>query len=163
MRELDRVIGYEGIKQELYRIIDIIRDPEKYKKLGVSAPKGILLSGVPGIGKTLMAKSFVKETGLKVFVIRKDRPDGAFVDLIRETFKEAEKAARSTLPQPADEWILTGSSFWTDFWGDMLTRLSEFNTEPERVWQLDFVSPDGQKETVYIDPVTCEPADGSRG
>ena len=95
MRELDRVIGYEGIKQELYRIIDIIRDPAKYRKLGVSAPKGILLSGVPGIGKTLMAKSFVKETGLKTFVIRKDRPDGAFVDLIRETFKEAEKAAPS--------------------------------------------------------------------
>lgn len=95
MRELDRVIGYEGIKQELYRIIDIIRDPAKYKRLGVSAPKGILLSGVPGIGKTLMAKSFIKETGLKVFVIRKDRPDGDFVDLIRETFKEAEKAAPS--------------------------------------------------------------------
>ena len=95
MRELDRVIGYEGIKQELYRIIDIIRDPAKYKKLGVSAPKGILLSGVPGIGKTLMAKSFIKETGLKVFVIRKDRPDGDFIDLIRETFKEAEKAAPS--------------------------------------------------------------------
>lgn len=95
MRELDRVIGYEGIKQELYRIIDIIRDPEKYKRLGVSAPKGILLSGEPGIGKTLMAKSFIKETGLKVFVIRKDRPDGDFVDLIRETFKEAEKAAPS--------------------------------------------------------------------
>ena len=95
MRELDRVIGYEGIKQELYRIIDIIRDPAKYKSLGVSAPKGILLSGEPGIGKTLMAKSFIKETGLKVFVIRKDRPDGDFVDLIRETFKEAEKAAPS--------------------------------------------------------------------
>lgn len=95
MRELDRVIGYEGIKQELYRIIDIIRDPEKYKRLGVSAPKGILLSGEPGIGKTLMAKSFIKETGLKVFVIRKDRPDGDFIDLIRETFKEAEKAAPS--------------------------------------------------------------------
>ena len=79
------------------------------------------------------------------------------------SLEEAEKAARSTLPQPADKWTLTGSSFWTDFWGDMLTRLSEFNTEPERVWQLDFVSPDGQKETVYIDPVTCEPADGSRG
>ena len=95
MRELDRVIGYEGIKQELYRIIDIIRDPAKYKSLGVSAPKGILLSGEPGIGKTLMAKSFIKEAGLKTFTIRKDRPDGAFVDFIRETFKEAEKASPS--------------------------------------------------------------------
>ena len=95
MRELDRVIGYEGIKQELYRIIDIIKDPEKYKKLGVSVPKGILLSGEPGIGKTLMAKCFIKETGLKTFVVRKDKPDGDFVDYIRETFEKAAKEAPS--------------------------------------------------------------------
>lgn len=95
MRELDRVIGYEGIKQELYRIIDIIKDPEKYKKLGVSVPKGILLSGDPGIGKTLMAKCFIKETGLKTFVVRKDKPDGDFVDYIRETFEKAAKEAPS--------------------------------------------------------------------
>ena len=89
MRELDRVIGYEGIKEELYRIIDIIKNPAKYKKLGVTVPKGILLSGDPGIGKTLMAKCFIKETGLKTFVIRKDKPDGDFVDFIRETFDKA--------------------------------------------------------------------------
>lgn len=89
MRELDRVIGYEGIKNELYRIIDIIKNPAKYKKLGVSIPKGILLSGEPGIGKTLMAKCFIKDTGLKTFVIRKDKPDGEFIDFIRETFDKA--------------------------------------------------------------------------
>ncbi len=93
MRELDRVIGYEGIKTELYRIIDIIKNPEKYKKLGISVPKGILLDGEPGIGKTLLAKCFIKETGLKSFVIRKDRPDGEFVDHIRETFKNAAEEA----------------------------------------------------------------------
>ena len=93
MRELDRVIGYEGIKTELYRIIDIIKNPEKYKKLGISVPKGILLDGEPGIGKTLLAKCFIKETGLKSFVIRKDRPDGEFVDHIRETFKKAAEEA----------------------------------------------------------------------
>lgn len=97
MRELDRVIGYEGIKTELYRIIDIIKNPEKYKKLGVSVPKGILLDGNPGIGKTLMAKAFIKETGLKSFVIRKDRPDGEFVDHIRETFKKAAEEAPSII------------------------------------------------------------------
>ena len=95
MRELDRVIGYEGIKQELYRIIDIVKNPAKYKKLGVSVPKGILLSGDPGIGKTLMAKCFIKETGLKTFVIRKDKPDGDFVDYIRGTFEKAAKEAPS--------------------------------------------------------------------
>lgn len=89
MRELDRVIGYEGIKNELYRIIDIIKNPAKYKKLGVTVPKGILLDGDPGIGKTLMAKAFIKETGLKSFVIRKDKPDGEFIDYIREVFDEA--------------------------------------------------------------------------
>ena len=95
MRELDRVIGYESIKRELYRIIDIIKNPEKYKKLGVTVPKGILLSGEPGIGKTLMAKCFIKETGLKTFVIRKDKPDGEFIDFIRETFDKAAAEAPS--------------------------------------------------------------------
>ena len=95
MRELDKVIGYESIKNELYRIIDIILDPEKYKKLGVSVPKGILMNGNPGIGKTLMAKSFIKETGLKAFVIRKDKPDGEFVDYIRESFNKAASEAPS--------------------------------------------------------------------
>ena len=95
MRELDRVIGYEDIKNELYRIIDIVKYPEKYKKFGVSVPKGILLNGNPGIGKTLMAKCFIKETGLKTFVIRKDKPDGDFVDYIRETFEKAAKEAPS--------------------------------------------------------------------
>lgn len=93
MRELDNVIGYEGIKTELNRIIDMIRNPAKYGELGVSAPKGILLEGEPGIGKTLMAKSFIKDSGLKSYVIRKDRSDGEFVNYIRETFEKAAKEA----------------------------------------------------------------------
>lgn len=97
MREMDNVIGYEGIKTDLYKIIDIIRNPEKYERLGVLAPKGILLEGDPGIGKTLMAQSFIYETGLKSFVIRKDRPDGEFVDYIRETFKKAAEESPSII------------------------------------------------------------------
>lgn len=77
--------------------------------------------------------------------------------------EEAEKAARSLLPEPADDWVLASSAFWTDYSGDMFTRLAGFNTESERMWQLDFVSPGGQRETVYIDPVTCESADGGVG
>ena len=80
---MDKVIGYEKIKKEMYRIIDILQDPEKYRALGVTIPKGVLLNGEPGIGKTLLAKCFVKESGRKAFVIRKDRPDGVFVDSIR--------------------------------------------------------------------------------
>ena len=97
MSEMDKVIGYEGIKNELYRIIDIIKNPAKYHELGVSAPKGILLEGEPGIGKTLMAKSFMKDSGLKSYVIRKDRPDGEFVDYIREIFNMAAEEAPSII------------------------------------------------------------------
>ena len=89
MRELDKVIGYEEIKSELYRIIDIFHNPEKYKALGVKTPKGVMFEGEPGIGKTLMAKSFIKESGRKKYVIRKDRANGDFVDYIRETFEKA--------------------------------------------------------------------------
>lgn len=97
MREMDNVIGYEGIKTELNRIIDIIKNPKKYDELGVSAPKGILLEGDPGIGKTLMAKSFIKDSGLKSFVIRKDRSNGQFVDHIREIFTKASEEAPSII------------------------------------------------------------------
>lgn len=89
MSELDKVIGYEYVKKELYKVLDIIHDPEKYKALGVSAPKGILLEGKPGIGKTLLAKSFIADSGLNAVIIRKDRPDGDFVDYIRESFEKA--------------------------------------------------------------------------
>ena len=65
MSEMNKVIGYEEIKTELYRIIDMIRNSAKYRELGVSAPKGILLEGEPGIGKTLMAKSFIMDSRLK--------------------------------------------------------------------------------------------------
>ena len=83
MRELDKVIGYESIKNELYRIIDIFHNPEKYKALGVTLPRGVMFEGEPGIGKTLMAKSFIKESGRKKYVIRKDRSNGEFVDYIQ--------------------------------------------------------------------------------
>ena len=97
MRSLDKVIGYESIKWELYKIIDVIREPDKYRALGANVPGGLLLHGVPGIGKTLMAQSVVDECGLPSYVIRKDRSDGEFVDYIRETFDEAASKAPAVI------------------------------------------------------------------
>ncbi|MCQ2527430.1 MAG: AAA family ATPase, partial [Lachnospiraceae bacterium] len=97
MRALDKVIGYEGIKRELYRILDVLNNQEKYKALGVKTPKGVLLDGEPGIGKSLMANCFIEESGRNSYVIRKDKPDGEFVDYIRETFERAEENAPSII------------------------------------------------------------------
>ena len=95
MNSFDNVIGYEEEKFELERICDIMKNPEKYKKLGVTTPRGVLIEGEPGLGKTLMAKSFIKESGRKVFTCRKDKPNADFINEIRESFEKAKNEAPS--------------------------------------------------------------------
>ena len=94
-KAFEPVIGYEAIKKEMVKICDIMRNSEFYSKLGVSVPNGLLLSGDPGLGKTLMANCFIKATGRKAFICRKDKPDGDFVKHIKATFNEAVKNAPS--------------------------------------------------------------------
>lgn len=91
MSEFDKIIGYEDIKAELSRFADVLKKPEKYSKLGVTIPSGIMLFGEPGVGKTLMAKCFIAETGCKVYTLRKEKPNGDFVKEIKETFEAAKK------------------------------------------------------------------------
>ena len=93
----DKIIGYESIKKELAQIADVLKNSEEYKKLGVTAPRGLLLYGVPGVGKTLMANAVIKESGRHVVVCRKDRPNGDFVKEIKKKFKEAKDAAPSII------------------------------------------------------------------
>lgn len=91
MSSFDKVVGYEDIKRELQMFSDVIKNFEKYEKLGVKLPRGILLDGEPGVGKTLLAKCFIEESGCKHFILRKDKPDGDFINEIRNTFSEAKK------------------------------------------------------------------------
>ena len=72
MKHFEKVIGYEDIKFELERMIDIMNRPEQYSKLGVEVPKGIMLHGTPGVGKTLLANELIKASGRKAFLLRKD-------------------------------------------------------------------------------------------
>lgn len=95
MNAFSKVIGYDEIKAELERFCDVLKNSEKYESMGVTLPSGILFYGEPGIGKTLMAKSFIEETGCKSYTIRKDKPDGDFTNQIRETFETAKKEPKS--------------------------------------------------------------------
>lgn len=89
MKEFDDIIGYDSIKLELKRVCDMVRNPEKYEKLGVKMPKGIMLYGPPGVGKSLFAKAFIDACGTQYFICRKNQPNGDFVKLIKEIFEEA--------------------------------------------------------------------------
>ena len=95
MSKFDKVIGYEDIKAELIRICDVVKNPEKYARLGVQMPRGIMLWGKPGLGKTLMAKCFIEESGCKTFIIRKEKPDGEMVNEIRDVFNKAKAEGRT--------------------------------------------------------------------
>ena len=63
----DDVAGIESVKEELYEIVDFLKSPEKYKKFGIKLPKGVLLIGPPGVGKTMIAKAVAGEADVPFF------------------------------------------------------------------------------------------------
>ena len=95
MNTFDRIIGYEREKKELGRICDMLINEEKYKKLGVNIPNALLIHGDPGLGKTLMARTLAESSGRVVYSCPKTKPDGSFVDNIKETFEKASQNAPS--------------------------------------------------------------------
>ena len=91
MSKFENVIGYETIKNELLQICDMIHNKEIYQKLGAKLPKGVLLYGAPGLGKSLMAKCFIEESGLEAYTIRRNKSSVDFVGEITETFNKAKQ------------------------------------------------------------------------
>jgi cell division protease FtsH len=93
----DDVAGIDEAEYELVEIVDFLRDPPKYTRLGGTAPKGVLLVGAPGTGKTLLAKAVAGEAGVPFFSMS----GSEFVEMIvgvgaarvRDLFKQAREHA----------------------------------------------------------------------
>lgn len=95
--KLDDVAGLMEEKEDLEEIIDFLKSPDKYTKVGARIPKGILLEGAPGTGKTLLAKAVAGEAGVPFFSISGSDFVEMFVGVgasrVRDLFAEAKKCS----------------------------------------------------------------------
>ena len=93
----DDVAGLKEEKEELEEIVDFLKDPRKYKSLGARIPKGILLVGPPGTGKTYISKACAGEAGVPFFTISGSDFVEMFVGVgasrVRDLFDQAKKNA----------------------------------------------------------------------
>lgn len=95
MNEFDDIIGYDATKEELVRIADTLKNAERYRRFGVTSPRGLILYGRPGTGKTLMANCLIKASGRPAFTCRRTESDNSFIDKMKAVFEEAEQNAPS--------------------------------------------------------------------
>lgn len=95
------VAGNESAKQDLTEIVDFLKNPKKYEKLGAKIPRGVLLAGAPGTGKTLMARAVAGEANVPFFSISGSEFAEMFVGVgasrVRDLFSRAKKNAPSII------------------------------------------------------------------
>jgi len=95
------VAGISEVKEELVEIVDFLKNPKKYKDFGINLPKGVLLVGPPGVGKTLIAKALAGEAGVPFFY----QSGSSFVQMyvgvgakrVRDLFSRAKRVAPSII------------------------------------------------------------------
>lgn len=95
--KFEDVEGIEELKADIFRIVDCLKNPDKYQTMGARIPKGIILYGPPGTGKTLIAKAIAGEASVPFFsMVGSDFVEkyvGIGASRVRELYKKARKAA----------------------------------------------------------------------
>lgn len=99
--KFDDVAGIDEERQQLEELVGFLKDAEKYTKMGATIPKGILLTGAPGVGKTLLAKAIAGEADVPVFQVTGSSFEQALVGVgssrVRTLFKKARAKAPSII------------------------------------------------------------------
>jgi cell division protease FtsH len=127
----DDIAGVEATKDELREVVEFLSDPQRFKTLGAKVPKGILLHGPPGTGKTMLAKAVAHESGANFF----SQSASSFVEMfaglgaarIRRLFKEARENAPAILF--IDELDAVGTARGNDVSGERDQTLNQLLVE----------------------------------
>jgi cell division protease FtsH len=134
------VAGIDEAENELVEIVDFLKDPKKYTRLGGTAPKGVLLVGAPGTGKTLLAKAVAGEAGVPFFSMSA----AEFVEMIvgvgaarvRDLFKQAREHAPAivfideldAIGRARGQITISGSSEQEQTLNQILTEMDGFSS-----------------------------------
>ena len=101
MVTFEDVAGAEQAKLELMEVVEFLKESEKFVKLGARIPKGVLMAGLPGTGKTLMAKAVAGEAGVPFFIISGSEFVEMFVGVgasrVRDLFKRAREQSPAVI------------------------------------------------------------------
>ncbi len=99
--DFSHIAGNVEAKEQVQDVIDFIKNPQRYTKLGARMPKGLIFYGPPGTGKTLMAKAIAKEAGVAFFSVSGSDFVQMYVGVgasrVREIFKEARKHQKAVI------------------------------------------------------------------
>jgi cell division protease FtsH len=95
------VAGIDEVKNEVTEIVDFLRNPQRYRRLGAQIPRGVLLSGLPGTGKTLLARAVAGEAKVPFFSISAaefiEMIVGVGASRVRDLFEQAKRVAPSII------------------------------------------------------------------
>jgi cell division protease FtsH len=135
------VAGIDEAENELVEVVDFLRDPAKYTRLGGTAPKGVLLIGAPGTGKTLLARAVAGEAGVPFFSMS----GSEFVEMIvgvgaarvRDLFRQARENAPAiifideldSIGRARGQTVIGGSSEQEQTLNQILTEMDGFSSE----------------------------------
>ena len=136
----DDVAGIDEAENELVELVDFLRDPAKYTRLGGTAPKGVLLVGAPGTGKTLLARAVAGEAGVPFFSMS----GSEFIEMIvgvgaarvRDLFKQAREHAPAiifideldSIGRARGQTVIGGSSEQEQTLNQILTEMDGFSS-----------------------------------
>ena len=137
----DDVAGIDEAENELVEIVDFLKDPKKYTRLGGAAPKGVLLVGAPGTGKTLLARAVAGEAGVPFFSLSASEFVELFVGVgasrVRDLFKQARENAPAiifideldSIGRARGQTAIGGSSEQEQTLNQILTEMDGFSSK----------------------------------